>query len=306
MKTIIFTAFMIAAISLVAAQRPALAQGPNSSTKTSSRMLYHNGPVRTYIQDVYFIFYGCWETPACGPFDGDAATMTVLTNFMSSIGNTPYMFINNTYPDSTGTPATSALVYGGSIIDNSYAHGNELTQADIEAILNDHIGDPGGQTDLPADPQGIYFIISTADVSSTATGFCVQGAPPFHSFYRLYGTNPVPYGFIGDAHRCPTLAGPQFLDQTGTRLTTPNGSYDGDSMVATLAHELNGILTDPYGTGWFDRYGLENADKCSGTFGTTYTTSNGARANIHLSGNYDYLIEQNWINGRKGRCAMYQ
>jgi hypothetical protein len=48
---------------------------------------------------------------------------------------------------------------------------------------------------------------------------------------------------------------------------------------------------------------LENAAKCVGQFGSTYSTPNGARANLKL-GQYDYLIQQNWVLGRKEHCAM--
>ena len=68
---------------------------------------------------------------------------------------------------------------------------------------------------------------------------------------------------------------------------------------------MSEIVTNPTGGGWFDRYGLENASKCGGQFGTTYAASNGARANLKLGGR-DYLIQQNWVNDRKGNCAMDQ
>ena len=42
-----------------------------------------------------------------------------------------------------------------------------------------------------------------------------------------------------------------------------------------------------------------------GQFGQTYVTSNGARANLRL-GSRDYLIQHNWVNFRKGRCAINQ
>ncbi len=74
-------------------------------------------------------------------------------------------------------------------------------------------------------------------------------------------------------------------------------------MTSIIAHVLDGIVTNPADSGWFDRYDLENADKCAGTFGETYTTANGAKANVKL-GYRDYLIQQNWVNDRKGRCAM--
>jgi hypothetical protein len=280
----------------------AVAQGGNSPAKTSSKMLYHNGPVRTGIQDVYIIFYGCWQTAQCGPYDGgDLTTMTVLFDFLSTVGGTPYMAINSTYTDISGQQASPWLVFGGWVVDNSYAHGSDLSKSDIEAILNDHIGDPGGQTDLPSDPQGIYIIATTADIASTATGFCTPGVPPFHDDYLLYGSNRTPYIFLGNPNRCPSVAGGHYLSVGGI---TPNGSYPGDVMVNNLAHALNGLMTNPYDTGWYDRYGLENADKCTGLYGTTYTAANGAWANIHL-GQRDFLLEENWVNDRKGRCAMY-
>ena len=43
---------------------------------------------------------------------------------------------------------------------------------------------------------------------------------------------------------------------------TPNDTYAGDVLVSNLTHALNGIVTNPLGNGWYDRYGLENTDKC--------------------------------------------
>jgi hypothetical protein len=67
-------------------------------------------------------------------------------------------------------------------------------------------------------------------------------------------------------------------------------------------------VTNPRDNGWFDRYGLENADKCQDAlgnpaFGQTYVTANGARANVRI-GVTDFLIQQNWVNDRKPRCAV--
>ena len=85
----------------------------------------------------------------------------------------------------------------------------------------------------------------------------------------------------------------------------PNIDFAADGMVSTIAHALAASVTNPTGTGWFDRHGLENAAKCQGTFGTTYVTSyNGARANMRL-GVRDFLIQQNWVNNpRKGYCGL--
>ena len=286
-------ALILVSITLSVAPTSAQNAPANNMLKTNSKMLYHGGPVQTGAQDVYFIFYGCW-TNTCGTA-GDTTTMTILTDFMSSVGNTPYMQINSTYADSSGQPASAVLIYGGSVMDSWYSHGVELTEADIQGIMAVQFN----SNELPQDPQGIYVVLASADVSATATGFCTPGAPPFHGYAVINGA-PVRYVFLGNPNRCATVAGAQFIGGP-----TPNGSFAGDAMVTNLAHALNGLLTDPFGDAWYDRYGLENADKCTGTFGQTYTTANGAPANIHL-GVRDFLLEQNWVNARKGYCAMFQ
>jgi hypothetical protein len=74
-------------------------------------------------------------------------------------------------------------------------------------------------------------------------------------------------------------------------------------MASIIAHELEEAVTDPDLNAWFDRRGYENADKCAWTFGNTYTTSNGAQANMNLGGS-DYLIQRNWVNASGGMCAL--
>lgn len=286
-------------LSLTVTASPQLAQNSIESQsaasaplKTNSKMLYHNGPVRTGVQNAYFIFYGCWNNPVCGR-SGDTSTMNVVTSFTSMIGNTPYMQINSTYTDVTGQLASSGLVYAGSVVDDSYAHGVDLTRADIEGIISDQILSFA----LPQDPQGIYLVVASGDIASAATGFCTPGVRPFHASAIING-GLLAYVFLGNPIRCPSAAAP-FVGQP-----SPNGNFAGDALILNLAHALNGLLTNPYGNGWYDRYGLENADKCTGTFGQTYTTANGASANVSVGGR-DYLLEQNWVNNRRGGCAMF-
>lgn len=266
------------------------------NSKTTGKMLYHNGPVLNYRQNLYFIWYGCWNNN-CGLL-GDTDTMQIVGEFSATIGNTPYLGINFTYPDAAGNLPTAGIIYGGGVVDSSYAHGAELTDADIQGIINDQIMN----FSLPQDPEGIYVVISSADISSLATGFCALSArPPYHSFGVINGGK-TKYIFLGNPNRCRTLAAPQLFGPGGVVLA-PNGSFAADGIVSNLARALNGMLTDPFGTGWFDRYGLENADKCENQFGPTYVTANGARANLRL-GQRDFLIQENWVNDRHPRCAM--
>ena len=275
-KLLPLTAMLILSLTLTvmpqsaqnAIESQSTASGPQ--LRTNSKMLYHDGPVRTGVQNVYFIYYGCWTNSVCGR-SGDTTTMDIVNVFTALIGGTSYMQINSTYTDSTGRTASPWLVYAGSVVDSTYSHGVDLTQSDIEAIISDAILG----FSLPQDPQGIYVVVSSGDIASTATGFCTPGAPPFHSNAIINGGRLV-YVFLGNPIRCPSIAGPY------TGQLSPNGSFAGDALVLNLAHAINGLLTNPHGNGWYDRYGLENADKCTGTFGETYTTANGARANVSV------------------------
>jgi hypothetical protein len=288
--------FIVALAFIVVALQAANGQGRNFTTKTNGRITYHGGQVLTGTRNVYFIYYGCW-TDQCG-WAGDTATMQVLADFIINVGNAPYIQINSTYPDSNGQAPTGALIFGGLVLDDSYSHGTELTDADAVDMISYQVNN----FQLPQDSNGIYVIFTSADISANQMGFCATGAPPFHDVGIVNGS-PVVYAFLGNPNRCPAVAAPQFVATDGTHLTTPNGSFAGDAMVTNLAHVLNTTLTDPWSDGWYDRYGLENADKCTGKFGPTYTTGNGALANIRIGGR-DYMLEQNWINDKKGGCSL--
>ena len=280
---------------------PAFSQsGPQSPSggggKTESRILYHNGPIMSGAADVFFIWYGCWDDN-CG-FGGSTNTITqeILADFVSNVGGSPYFQINAMYENGSGQRPSGALFYSGSAFDR-YSHGLELTATDIAEIAQNQILTNG----LPQDPSGIYVVLASADVSSNATGFCIPSAGTHHGTFEAFGSQ-FRYAFVGNPNRCPTVAAPQFF-ANGVQLPTPNDNLAADGMANTLAQLLSEVVTNPTGGAWFDRYGLENAAKCVGKFGPTYTTTNGARANLRLGGR-DYLIQQNWVRDRKEHCAM--
>jgi hypothetical protein len=62
-----------------------------------------------------------------------------------------------------------------------------------------------------------------------------------------------------------------------------------------LVGELFNTVTDPTFGGYYDRFGFEGADKCSWTFGATYTAANGQKANVRL-GNRDFLLQRLWAH----------
>lgn len=281
------------AVSLALLGVPALAQNAtahqnaNSNAKTNGRILYHNGPVIHGIPLVYLIWYGDWV---------GSTTPSILTDLVTNLGSSSYFAINTTYPDATGG-APVALIYAGSVED-AYSRGPTLTTSDIQAVITDKFLN----STFPLVPDAVYVVIASPDVvdrRADGTSFCTRATPPQHGTAVFDGAR-FGYAFIGDARRCPSIAAPQF---NGGALPSPNYNYAADAMASTLARALNGLLTNPEGTGWFDRYGLENADKCAGTFGTTYTGGSGGQANMRL-GQRDFLIQQNWVNSGKGYCSL--
>jgi hypothetical protein len=290
--------FCITLAFVLASASGALAATPRTDSKT---MAYHDGFVMTGTQDTYFVWYGCWAQSGCGGANGqynDQATVDILNDFMSRLGGSPYFQINAGYPNANGQHPSGGLIFGGGAVDR-YSRGTTLTGADLAGIVADRIV----TGDLPQDPTGLYVVLTSSDVTveDGATQFCVTCCN-FHGKGYALGI-PFEYAFVGNPARCPNGCASQFEGAA-----SPNANFAADAMASWIAHALSGMVTDPWGTGWYDRYGLENSEKCEGTFGATQTVTNPAgqpaEFNITLYGNH-YLLQQNWVNSpKKGHCAM--
>lgn len=237
---------------------------------------YGGGPVMLGTPNVYYIWYGNWS--------GNSAT-TILPDFASHLGGSPYFNINQTYYDRQNRHVTGNLKYAGSATDN-YSAGKTLSQSSIRGIVSSAI--TSGK--LPKDSNGVYLVLTSKDV--TEGGFCSQYCG-WHT-HGTIGSTDIKFAFVGNGERCGTSC--------GARTKSPNGNPGADAMASVIAHEIEETVSDPDLNAWGDSQG-ENADKCAWKFGTTYTTANGATANMKL-GTRDYLIQQNWVNASPGRCAL--
>jgi hypothetical protein len=243
---------------------------------------YHGGPVILGTTNIYYIWYGNWA--------GNTAT-SILTDLAMKIAPSPYYNINTTYYQTTGSIKeyiTNFAYYAGSTVTGTAKYGTSLTDAEIKSVVSDAVGSGA----LPKDTNGVYFVLTSADVTASS-GFCTQYCG-WHTHGTIQGSN-LRYSFVGNADRCPSACAEQ-IDQS------PNGNVGADAMASIIAHELVEAVTDPDLNAWYDRNGAENADKCAWTFGTTYA-SNGALANMKL-GSRDYLIQRNWLNVGAGSCAL--
>jgi len=258
--------------------------GPIGETVvTGNGIEYHGGPVMEGPHNVYFIWYG--------NFSGNPA-LSILPDLIHGFGGSQYFNTNTTYGDATGDVGNTVTM-AGQTFDN-YSQGTALNNTNLPNVISA----PLNSGKLPVDPNGIYFVLTSPDV--TETGFCTTFCG-FHTF-GTFGATTIKVAFVGDAAtQCPARPG-----QLGcsAQSLTPNGNEGADAMANVMAHELNETVTDPELNAWFHIDGSgEVGDICASDFGTTFTALNKARANVVLSGR-QYLLQSNFLNSGGGFCAM--
>lgn len=247
--------------------------------RTRYRVEYHQGTVMPATSNLYFIWYGNWiNNPA----------QTILTDLATSLGGSQYFAISRLYPRSDGYAPSGGLIYGGAVED-LYSLGSTLSDQDVKSVVHAQLASGA----LPMDTRGIYVILASPDIALSANPMMTYCA--MHDSTQYMGSV-FKLAFIMSPARAPSLCAPQ--------LTSPNGDYNADGMASLLAAEIFNAVVDPQFTAYYDRLGLEPADKCAWDFGTTYTAPNGSRANIRL-GTRDYLLQRLWVPTRKGgHCAI--
>jgi hypothetical protein len=278
----------LAASLALAAGLMATASGHAAGPAAGGALEYHGGAVLTHTTHVYYLWYGDWSRSLALP---------VLTDFASSLGGSPYFNINTTHQDAAGQRVRNSTAYSGSATDDG-SLGASLTDAGVLAALTGAIR----RGALPVDANGVYFVLTAADVDETS-GFCSDFCS-WHNHAKIAGVD-IKYAFVGHPGRCPEAC-------ELAPGNTPNGDAAADAMVAAVAARINETVTDPDADGWFDAAGRENTDKCllaRNPFGPTYVTADGARANLRL-GARNFLVPQNWVNdggtegAAGGHCAL--
>ncbi|HEX4965677.1 MAG TPA: hypothetical protein VF173_33005 [Thermoanaerobaculia bacterium] len=246
---------------------------------------YHGGPVMEGPHNVYFIWYGNWS--------GNTAT-SILPEFVANLNGSSYFNINASYFDNSRHVPNSVSM--ANQIFDSFSQGTTLTDDGVVAVVNRATFGGG----LPLDGNGIYFVLTSADVDNTSSGgFCTKQCG-FHTHFTNLINLDIKYAFVGNPDRCLPF-------KCAAQSVGPNGNAGADAMASIIAHELAETVTDPDLNAWVDvaENGdpQENADRCAGTFGSTFTTLNGAQANVTLGGR-NYLLQQNWVNSGPGFCAL--
>lgn len=269
-------------------------------------MRYLGGSVVAGPANVYFIWYGNWT---------DTKTAPILEDMMRNVGNSAWFQTNANYWEQFDVPAdggTDAMVPGPkfyvsgqvNFIQSVYVGYSEGSSDLVELDLQNVVQDVISRGQLPYDPSGVYYVLTSSDVS--VKGFCSKFCG-WHDNFNMQGQN-VRMVFIGDTASCPNGCSLQPDYQDAGFPNSPNGDWSADGMASILLHELAETVTDPdpnIQSGWRDLFGFENADKCAWTFGQPYETSNYSIANVPI-GTRDFMIQQNWIMDTDGgHCGLH-
>jgi len=257
------------------------------ATTSTNGILYHGGPIMPGTVNIYYIWYGPWNTAT-------DTTQALLTDFAKHIGGTPYFNINKSYYDATNATVSGAVNFGGATHDLG-SQGTVLTDAAVQKVVANMLT----SNSLPTDPNGVYFVLTSKEVKETS-GFCTQYCG-WHTYGTIKNKN-IKYSFVGNPQQqCPSACSAQSV--------SPNNNLGADAMASIIAHELAESVTDPNFNAWFDQHGEENADKCAWTYGATKVTRTGAHYNVTWVDRTtavatNWLLQQNWLNASGGKCAV--
>jgi hypothetical protein len=272
--------------------------GP-STAATGTGISYHGGPLLTSQTKVAAVYWASTQVYTGGPTPGTqgagSSDGSLVGYFMSHVGGSPYFNINSTYYNASGTHVSNIVNYTQFWANNSYnVPGSTSSVSDNSMLSMLQYAFNNGK--LTYDSGTLYAIFTKGTVN-LGGGFGTQ-----YCAYHSWGT--VTVG--GVARTVLYAAMPDDYAKSSacsSGLAAANGDPHADAEVSTLVHEIEETTTDMNGNAWFDASGYENADKCAWTYGTTYTTALGGKANVHL-GTKDYLIQRNWANSGTGGCFL--
>jgi hypothetical protein len=261
---------------------------------------YHGGPVLqagTKVAAVYWastpIFNG---GPAVGTAGSGGSDGSLVGTFLRGLGGSPYFNINSTYTDGSGRAIVNSVSYTQYWANGTNAPSGTTSVSDAQMVSMLQAGFNSGA--LAYDASTVYAIFTSGKVN-LGGGFGTQ-----YCAYHTHGTvtingvsKTVLYAAMPYNYAYPSACTSGYAAANGS--LDPGADYE----VNTLAHEIEETTTDMMGNAWFDTRGYENADKCAWTWGTTYTTAAGGKANMTIGGK-DFLVQQNWINSGRGGCVL--
>lgn len=238
------------------------------SQRSDPPMIYHGGKMMTGDVRVHTLFIGT---------DFYTNDFGILEAYLDGSRTMPWYKITRSYYNPRKNDARAGYIRDDDwLYWYDFEHGGDelpknLGDKEIKKMLKFAIN-KGYGAGLNND---VYLIM--LDHTYRYPGLCTESCG-YHSYMNVYG-RPVLYSVIGNPFNCVDRSlgfdACSALNQDGSN--SPNGpnNVEFDSMVNIVAHELSEIVTDPYGTAWYDENGLENADKCEWEFSNIQTTEYG-------------------------------
>jgi hypothetical protein len=273
-------------------------KGARSSRPNTRNLQYRGGSVER-AQKIYLVFWGSqWSNDP----NGEAS---YLQNFYNGLYGAQDTWSTSTvqycqgasYGSTSCSSSASFISHPGSSplagvwFDNGAAAPSSPTQNNLAGEAVNAAGHFGNTSS--ASNTNVQYVVATAhgnNMNGFATQWCAWHSSASSNYGSIAYTN-LPY--IPDAgYSC----GANFVN-AGVA-----GALDGVSIVG--GHEYVETVTDPFpNSGWLDRNGEENADKC---IWISPGTSGGA-ANLTLSTG-TFAVQSLWsnnFNGGNGGCAIY-
>ncbi len=232
-----------------------------TTAKRASLLLYHNGPV-IKASKTQAILWGPQFSNGSFPAD----LVPGLDQFYGGWSGSRYNGLNTEYGDGTGK-ITATSTYLGHVFDGSTPPSGALSTSQA-------VAEGCAMSGQNPDPSALYIIYTPTFPSNV--GYCA-----WHSWGNCSNGKAIQVAYE------PNPSGVAGCDPGDA---TTGHSQMLASLVNTSAHELAETETDPRGTGWYDRQGNENADKCAWQFSTLVTLANGSV----------WKIQKNWSNAAAG------
>lgn len=247
---------------------------------------YHKGPLLTGKISINLIWYGKFNP----------TQRAIISDFIASISSPtikpqPSVAMWWKLTDKYYQLANSqnlVLTTGSHVLDENYSFGKSLTNDQIIKLAS-----KGSQTNA------INVVLTSADV--VVDGFCSgrcgkHGSSVNHKFA---------YVWVGNSEtQCPgqcawpfhqPIYGPQ-----SPPLVAPNNDVGLDGMVINVASLLAGVVTNPFGNGYYQgpkEAPLEAASACTGEFGKGAYP--GYAGNLLVDPTSGASYNANGVNGRK-------
>ena len=267
-------------------------------TGKTNNLSSRGGAVQTATK-VYISYWGPeWTTGFTTGGYSSGAAKTYVETFFGGVGGSNWIKTDNQYCMNVPSGTTDCSTVAGAVLisnpSGQFVAGNawndptavpaKPTQSDIAAaaIRLQHQFNPVG----PADPNATYMVF-------TPTGKSMSGFGTQWCAWHSSTTSPngkIAYAYIPYMPDAGASCGMNFVN--GSSDTFGHGYFDGFSVVA--GHEYEEAKSDPFpSSGWLDRFGYENADKCAW---------NSLSGNISVGGN-TFAVQPLWSN-KSGKCVI--